>query len=78
MMLGYKQHIHNTMMKVTTRSNLLKKLANSKWGTNAINIRTPTLVLCYSITEYTAPVWDKSSYADILHPKLNKAYRAIT
>ena len=27
--LGYKQHIQNTKMKVATRNNLLKKLANS-------------------------------------------------
>ena len=29
--LSYKQHIQNTKMKVTTRNNLLKKLANSNW-----------------------------------------------
>ena len=28
--LGYKQHIHNTKMKVATRNNLLRKLSNSK------------------------------------------------
>ena len=30
--LSYKQHIQNTKMKVATRNNPLKKLANSKWG----------------------------------------------
>ena len=29
--LSYKTHIHNTKMKVATRNNLLKKLANSRW-----------------------------------------------
>ena len=76
--LSYKQHIQNTKMKVATRNNLLKKLANSKWGTNASTIRTTALSLCYSIAEYAAPVWARSTYAVILDPELNKAYRAIT
>ena len=75
--LSYKQHIQNTKMKVATRNNLLKKLANSKWGTNASTIRTTALALCYSIPEYAAPVWARSTYADILDPELNKACRAI-
>ena len=43
--LSYKTHIHNTNMKVATltRNNLLKKLANSRWGTNARTIRTTAL-----------------------------------
>ena len=75
--LNYKQHIQNTKIKVATRNNLLKKLANSKWGTNASTIRT-SLTLCYSIAEYAAPVWARSTYADILDLEQNKACRAIT
>ena len=48
-----------------SRYNLLNKLANSKWVTNASTIRTTALNLCYSIEEY-------ATYADILDPKLNK------
>ena len=66
--LRYKQHIQNTKMKVATRNNILKKLANSKWGTNASTIRTTALALCYPIAEYAAPVWAISTYADILDP----------
>ena len=44
--LSYKTHIHNTKMKVATRNNLLNKLANSRWGTNARTIRTTALALC--------------------------------
>ena len=69
--LSYKQHIQKTKMKVATRNNLLKKLANSKWGTNASTIRTTTL--CYLIAEYAVPVWTRSTYTDILDPELNKA-----
>ena len=55
--LSYKQHIQNTKMKVATRNNLLKKLANSKWGTNTSTIRSTALALCYSVAEYAAPLW---------------------
>ena len=75
--LSYKQHTHNTKMKVATRNTLLKKLSNSKWGTNASTIRTTALALYYSIAEYADPVWARSTYADILEPDLNKACRAI-
>ena len=76
--LSYKTHIHNTKMKVATRNNLLKKLANSRWGTNARTIRTTTLALCYSTAEYAAPVWERPAYAHLLNPELNQACRAIT
>ena len=66
--LSYKTHIHNTKMKVSTRNNILKKLANSRWGTNARTIRTTALALCYSTAEYAAPVWERSAYAHLLNP----------
>ena len=74
--LSYKTH--NTKMKVVTRNNLLKKLANSRWGTNARTIRTTALALCYSTAEYAAQVWERSAYAQLLNPELNQACRAIT
>ena len=43
-------------MKVGTRNNRLRKLSNSKWGTNASTIRPTALALCYSVAEYAAPV----------------------
>ena len=64
-------------MKVATQNNLLKKLANSRWGTNARTIRTTAVALCYSTTEYVAPVWERSAYAHLLNPELNQACRAI-
>ena len=76
--LSYKTHIHNTKMKVATRNNLLKKLANSRWGTNARTIRTTALALCYSTAEYATPVWERLAYAHLLNPELNQACRAIT
>ena len=76
--LSYKQHIHNTNMKVATRNNLLRKLSSSKWGTNASTIRTTALALSYSVAEYTAPVWARSAHAYKLDSELNSACRAIT
>ena len=65
-------------MKVETRSNLLKKLANFKWGTNARTNRTTAQALCYCTAEYAAPVWARSSHANKLIPVLNQACRSIT
>ena len=76
--LSYKTHIHNTKMKVANRNNLLKKLANSRWGTNARTIKTTTLALYYSTAEYATPVWKRSAYAHLLNLELNQACRAIT
>ena len=78
MTLRYETHIHNTKMKVATRNSLLKKLANSSWGTNARTIRTTAVALCYSTAEYAAPVRERSAYTHLLNLELNQACRAIT
>ena len=41
-------------------------------------MRTTALVLCYSVAEYAAPVWARSSHAQRLNPELNSACRAVT
>ena len=76
--LSYNEHIHNTKMKVITRNNLLRKLSNSKWGANASTIRITALALCYSVAEYAAPVWARSSHTQKLNPELNSVCRAVT
>ena len=76
--LTYKEHMHNTNMKVATRNNLLRKLSNSKWGANASTIRTTALALCYYVAEYAAPVWARSTHAQKLNTELNSACRAVT
>ena len=76
--LCYKQHIHNTKMKVVTRNNLLRKLSNSKWGANANTIRTTALALSYPVAEYAAPVWTRSPHAQKLNTELTSACRAVT
>ena len=76
--LNYKQHILNTKMKVATHNNLLKKLANSKWGTNARTIYnySTSLVLLYCRIRCT-------SLGEIIsrkqtEPVLNQACRSTT
>ena len=76
--LGYKQHIHNTKMKVATCNNLLRKLSNSKWEANTSTIRTTALALSYSVAEYAATVWVRSPHAQKLNTELNSACRAVT
>ena len=76
--LSYKQHIHNTKMKVATQNNLLKKLSNSKWCCNASTIRTTALVLSYSSAEYACQVWPRSPHASKLDLELIDACRSIT
>ena len=76
--INYKQHMHNTKMKVATRNNLLKELSNSKWGCNSSTIRTTALALFYSTAEYACPVWARSPHASKLDPEQNDACRSIT
>ena len=76
--LSYKEHMHNTKMKVATRKNLLRTLSNSKWGANESTIRTTALASCYFVAEYVAPVWARSSHAQKLNLELNSACRAVT
>ena len=76
--LSYKTHIHNTKMKLATRTKLLKKLANSRWGTNARTIRTTALALCYSTAEYAAPVWERSAHAPPTEPIIESGMPSLT
>ena len=76
--LSYKEHMHNTKVKVATRNNLLRKLSYSKLGANASTIRITALALYYSVSEYAAPVLARSSHAQKLNPELNSACRAVT
>ena len=64
--------------KVSTRNNLLAKLANSSWGTDPRTLRTTALALSYSTAEYCCAVWGKSSHANKINAELNNACRIIT
>ena len=58
--LCYKTHIEKTKMKVNARNNIIRKLANSKWGCKASTLRPSCLALSYSAAEYACTVWARS------------------
>ena len=60
--LCYKTHIEKTKMKVNARNNIIRKLADSKWGCKASTLRPSCLALCYSVAEYACPVWARSAH----------------
>ena len=59
-------------MKVNARNNIIRKLANSKWGCNASTLRPSCLALCYSA------VWARSTHAHKLNPALHDCCRIIS
>ena len=76
--LSYSTHITKVKAKTAARNNVLRKLANSKWGTHPSTIKTTALALCYSTAEYACPVWERSAHAHKVDPVLNDVCRAIT
>ena len=76
--LSYKETYKNKDEGGSTRNNFLRKLANSKWGTNASTIRTTTLALCCSVAKYANPVWLISKHAHLLNLELNQTCKVIT
>ena len=76
--LCYKMHTEKTNMKVNARNNIIRKLANSKWGCKATTLRPSCLALCYSAAEYACPVWATSTHAHTLKPALHDCCRIIS
>jgi Reverse transcriptase (RNA-dependent DNA polymerase)/Endonuclease-reverse transcriptase len=76
--LSYSEHLSKTASKLKTRNNLLSKLAGSTWGASASTLRTSALALCYSVAEYCAPVWARSSHTHQIDVQLNSSMRTIT
>ena len=73
--LTFKEHVTKTKAKVSTRSNILRKLTTSKWGASPPVLRTTALALSFSATEYACPIWERSAYACHLDPVLNESCR---
>lgn len=76
--LTFKKHCMNCKSKVSTRNNLLWKLAGSQWGSQPETIRTSAMALCYSAAEYACPVWYNSAHAKQVDIALNDTCRIIT
>ncbi|KAK4308903.1 hypothetical protein Pmani_019428 [Petrolisthes manimaculis] len=67
--LYFKKHTNKLKEKLSSRNNLLRKLAN---------LKQTALTLCNLTAEYCIPVWARSCHASKVDPKLNKACRTIT
>jgi hypothetical protein len=76
--LTFKTHLTNTRKKISTRNNIIQKLAGSTWGSSAEVLRTSSLALVYSTAEYCAPVWGRSSHTSFIDVELNRTMRIIT
>jgi hypothetical protein len=75
--LTFKSHLEEAAKKVISRVKLVRKLAGTKWGANAQTLRTASLALVYSSTEYCASVWLNSAHVHRLDVQLNNVMRLI-
>ena len=67
--LTYNPALTKLSEKLKPRINLIQKLAGTDWGANGDILRTAVLSLVYSVAEYCAPVWYRSSHLN----KVNSA-----
>ena len=74
--LSYKQHIHNTKMKVAARNISLESCP--ALSGEPTQVQSEQQHWHYSVAEYAAPVWARSAHAYKLDSDLNSACPAIT
>ena len=76
--LTYRRHLELLRKKLTSRVELLKRLAGSGWSAGTTALRTATLGLVHSTAEYCAPVWCRSAHTRLIDPAINNALRIVT
>lgn len=76
--LTFKRNSQRIVEKVKPRNNILRKLAGTTWGADTKVLRTTALALVYSVAEYGAPVWLKSTHTQGIDIALNESLRVIT
>lgn len=76
--LSYKNHIEKLSKKLSSRVNIIRKLAGTNWGADAETLKISSTSLVYSCAEYGAPVWLNSSHTHKVDVQLNNAMRIIT
>lgn len=76
--LSFKQHCLNTKVKVCSRNNIIRKLTSYTWGAQPSTLRTSTLALSISATEYAAPIWNASVHARQVDIAVNETMRIVT
>ena len=62
--LTYKKHIKNLAMKLRTRFNFIRVLADTDWGASPETLRTSTLALMSSTINYRSPIWINSAHSN--------------
>jgi len=76
--LTYREHLTMVAAKIKTRNNIINKLAQTTWGSDANTIRIFAFALTYSVAEYCAPVWLNSSHTSKIDTQLNAMIRTIS
>ena len=76
--LTYREHLTALRGKVMARTALIGRHAGTSWGANTPILRTSTLALVYSPTEYCAPLWCRSTHTRLVDVSLNVALRTPT
>ena len=64
-------------MNVNAINNIIRKLANSKWGCKATTLRPSCFAIFYSAAEYACPVRERSTHTHKLNPALHDCSRII-
>jgi hypothetical protein len=73
----FKSHLEKAAKKMSSRVNLMHRLAGTTWGSNAQTLQTASLAFIYSSAEYCAPVWLNSAHVHKLDVQLNNVMRLI-
>lgn len=76
--LTYKNHLTKVAAKISTRDNIIRKLANTNWGSGPNTLRISAMALTYSVVKYCAPVWINSMHVNKIDTQLNAITRTIT
>ena len=63
--LSNKKHLKIIAQKLKSCISILKKLTGTNWDAYQTVLRSSVLALCYSTAEYSASVWEHSTYAKI-------------
>lgn len=76
--LTYKANLNNFSAKLSSRNNLVQKVAHTSWGAKAQCLRTTSIAFVYSCAEYCALVWLNTSHTKKVDVQLNKTMRTIS
>jgi len=66
--LTYRRHLESFHKKLTSRVELLRRLAGFGWGAGATTLRTAILALVHSTADDCAPVWCHSAHICLIDP----------